>query len=316
MAKFYGRYGVKIGTEGNETYVVVKGVNIVKAKIIHTQDTITINKIKARARYSSALKLYKIYKPYANGLFEYVKSNDNARNRFFSLNCSQQPLITRDTFRNYSLPLVSHYYASYGSLGSLSLGYASPDSRYHGLTVSISDHQGGNTTIGDLSTALINTYPFIKNNYKLSFFGIAYDKILPNQQQDRFINPFINEGNTNNYVQILSTSFKINISNQHPISDVNLTLSPITGGKSTICYLDTNNNDSISNVNNIDYPYISFFSFAVSSTLNDNIISTTNRFFLPTPSILAFETLSSPEYEQNVIDSWTSYYKSRGKTFM
>ena len=120
MGKYYGTGGKRRGSVGNETYAIVKGTNVVKAKIIQVNDAKTPDQIEQRSKLQNAVKAFQNMTPdFLKRCFEDKKQKQSTYNAFVSHNAK----MAQPFFKKYSddknIIGIGKFQVSYGSLQTL-----------------------------------------------------------------------------------------------------------------------------------------------------------------------------------------------------
>lgn len=163
MAKYYGIGGRRVGSVGNETYALVKGNNVVKAKIIQVNDAKTPEQIEQRSKLQNAVKAFQnIGTEFLSKCFENKKQKQSTYNAFVSVNAkSAEPF-----FKKYSddpnIIGIGNFSISKGSLPTLPVVKSSEitvdEKTYVYFGIDLGNDIALDANVGALSTTLIAKY--------------------------------------------------------------------------------------------------------------------------------------------------------------
>lgn len=163
MAKYYGIGGRRVGSVGNETYALVKGNNVVKAKIIHVNDAKTPDQIEQRSKMQNAVKAFQnIGSEFLSKCFENKKQKQSTYNAFVSLNAKLAEPFFKKYSDNQNIIGIGNFTVSKGSLSILPIVKTSEitisEKKYTFFGIDLGNDINENANIGALSTVLINKY--------------------------------------------------------------------------------------------------------------------------------------------------------------
>lgn len=163
MAKYYGIGGKRLGSVGNETYAILRGDNVVKAKIIHTNDAKTPEQVEQRSKLQNTVKAFKnISADFLRKCFEYKKPKQSSYNAFVSCNTR----LAQPFFKKYSddrnIIGIGNFQISEGSLSTLPVTKSEEVSLSEKKYVFYGINLGGdidqNSNVGAVSTYIIDHY--------------------------------------------------------------------------------------------------------------------------------------------------------------
>lgn len=163
MAKYYGIGGRRVGSVGNETYALVKGNNVVKAKIIHVNDAKTPDQIEQRSKMQNAVKAFQnIGTEFLSKCFENKKQKQSTYNAFVSMNAKLAEPFYKKYSDNQNIIGIGNFTVSKGSLSILPIVKTSEitisEKKYTFFGIDLGNDINENANIGALSTVLINKY--------------------------------------------------------------------------------------------------------------------------------------------------------------
>lgn len=163
MAKYYGIGGRRVGSVGNETYALVKGNNVVKAKIIHVNDAKTPDQIEQRSKMQNAVKAFQnIGSEFLSKCFENKKQKQSTYNAFVSMNAKLAEPFYKKYSDNQNIIGIGNFTVSKGSLSILPIVKTSEitisEKKYTFFGIDLGNDINENANIGALSTVLINKY--------------------------------------------------------------------------------------------------------------------------------------------------------------
>lgn len=163
MGKYYGTGGKRRGSVGNETYAIVKGNNVVKAKIIQVNDAKTPDQLEQRSKLQNAVKAYQnIGSDFLKRCFEDKKQKQSTYNAFVSHNAK----IAQPFFKKYSddknIIGIGNFETSYGSLPVLPIAKTADitieEKTYKFFGIELNNSIDDDATVAQVSTVLINKY--------------------------------------------------------------------------------------------------------------------------------------------------------------
>lgn len=163
MAKYFGIGGRRVGSVGNETYALVKGNNVVKAKIIHVNDAKTPDQIEQRSKMQNAVKAFQnIGTEFLSKCFENKRQKQSTYNAFVSLNAKSAEPFFKKYSDNQNIIGIGNFTVSKGSLSTLpvikSEEVTISEKKYVFYGIDLGADIDANANIGGLSTTLINKY--------------------------------------------------------------------------------------------------------------------------------------------------------------
>lgn len=163
MGKYYGTGGKRRGSVGNETYAIVKGNNVVKAKIIQVNDAKTPDQLEQRSKLQNAVKAYQnIGSDFLKRCFEDKKQKQSTYNTFISHNAK----IAQPFFKKYSddknIIGIGSFETSYGSLPVLPIKKTADivvsEKNYKYFGIELNNEIEDDATVAAVSTILISKY--------------------------------------------------------------------------------------------------------------------------------------------------------------
>lgn len=163
MGKYYGTGGKRRGSVGNETYAIVKGNNVVKAKIIQVNDAKTPDQLEQRSKLNNAVKAYQnIGSDFLKRCFEDKKQKQSTYNAFISHNAKiAQPFFKKYT-NDKNIIGIGSFETSYGSLPVLPIAKTADitveEKTYKYFGIELNNSIDDDATVAQVSEVLINKY--------------------------------------------------------------------------------------------------------------------------------------------------------------
>lgn len=163
MAKYYGIGGRRVGSVGNETYALVKGNNVVKAKIIHVNDAKTSEQIEQRSKMQNAVKAFQnIGTDFLTKCFENKKQKQSTYNAFVSLNAKSAEPFFKKYSDNQNIIGIGTFTVSKGSLSILPIAKTADitvnEKTYKYFGIELNNEIADDANVGAVSTLLISKY--------------------------------------------------------------------------------------------------------------------------------------------------------------
>lgn len=163
MAKYFGIGGRRVGSVGNETYALVKGNNVVKAKIIHVNDAKTSDQIEQRSKMQNAVKAFQnIGTEFLSKCFENKKQKQSTYNAFVSLNAKSAEPFFKKYSDNQNIIGIGNFTVSKGSLSILPVikteEITVDEKKYTYFGIDLGNMIATDANVGALSTTLIDKY--------------------------------------------------------------------------------------------------------------------------------------------------------------
>lgn len=184
MGKYYGTGGKRRGSVGNETYAIVKGTNVVKAKIIQVNDAKTPDQIEQRSKLQNAVKAFQNMTPdFLKKCFEDKKQKQSTYNAFVSHNAK----MAQPFFKKYSddknIIGIGKFQVSYGSLQTLPIATTADitvgDKKYKYFGIELNNEIEDEANVGAVSTVLMNKYGIksgsLINGVSVYNTGVSYN---------------------------------------------------------------------------------------------------------------------------------------------
>lgn len=164
MAKAYITQSKRIGSVGGETYSVVKGQTIVRAKPVSVSNPRTDAQMTQRTQFLSAVRFYqRATQRFFKFAFEGKKSVESDYNAFMRLNANLGGYLTKAQSDAVGFPMIAPFTVTQGSLPNPTYGL---DIALHGdeslaqmFIGNASEGASAPTTIGQVSELILATYP-------------------------------------------------------------------------------------------------------------------------------------------------------------
>lgn len=163
MAKYYGIGGRRVGSVGNETYALVKGNNVVKAKIIQVNDAKTPEQIEQRSKLQNAVKAFQnIGTEFLSKCFENKKQKQSTYNAFVSVNAKSAEPFFKKYSDDQNIIGIGNFSITKGSLPTLPVVKSSEitvdEKNYVYFGIDLGNDIASDANVGALSTTLIAKY--------------------------------------------------------------------------------------------------------------------------------------------------------------
>ena len=159
MAKFDAVAGRRRGAVGGESYSVVKGQCIVKAKAVQVTNPRTKSQVLQRALFSDAVSFFKhAQQALFKFAFEDKKSTESDYNAFMRHNARKGIMVTKAMMADAYAPYIGKWMLTQGSLPTLGFEFKTSTGYSQSPRLKISKEGVTISTIGELSAALINYY--------------------------------------------------------------------------------------------------------------------------------------------------------------
>lgn len=198
MAKYFGVSGKRLGTVGNETYVVSKGDNVVKSKIIENNSK-TAAQVLQRSRNGNMMKFYKQIngKNFLKGCFESKNKKLSASNLFSKANKGKTYSFFKEYTEDQNIIGLGKYALSRGSLGGGNF-----KSIYTTVIVEGEDETnvsmfvcpweldltaGGDKTVGDVSTAILAADNTLKEGDVINVIAVLNQGVFYNESKEHLL---------------------------------------------------------------------------------------------------------------------------------
>lgn len=164
MAKAYITQSKRIGSVGGETYSVVKGQTIVRAKPVSVSNPRTDAQMSQRTQFLSAVRFYqRATQRFFKFAFEGKKSVESDYNAFMRLNANLGGYLTKAQSDAVGFPMIAPFTVTQGSLPNPTYGL---DIALHGdeslaqmFIGNASEGAVAPTTIGQVSELILAAYP-------------------------------------------------------------------------------------------------------------------------------------------------------------
>lgn len=168
MAKAYITQSKRIGSVGGETYSVVNGQTIVRAKPVSVSNPRTDAQMTQRSQFLSAIRFYqRANQNFFRFAFESKKQIESEYNAFMRLNAKVGGYITKAQGDAVGFPMIAPFILSQGSIPTPVYGV---DKYLHGantnaqLLIATTAGEGdAPTTIAGVSEAILAEYPSYRN---------------------------------------------------------------------------------------------------------------------------------------------------------
>lgn len=168
MAKAYITQSKRIGSVGGETYSVVNGQTIVRAKPVSVANPRTDAQMTQRSQFLSAVRFYqRANQRFFKFAFESKKQTESDYNAFMRLNAKQGGYITKAQGDSIDFPMIAPWIISQGSLNGLRQSvYEDESASKCSLDVVIAPTYSGSapTTIGALSELILANYSGVQES--------------------------------------------------------------------------------------------------------------------------------------------------------
>lgn len=184
MGKYYGIGGKRRGSVGNETYAIVKGTNVVKAKIIQVNDAKTPDQVEQRSKLQNAVKAYQnMSSEFLKKCFEDKKQKQSTYNAFVSHNAK----MAQPFFKKYSddknIIGIGKFQVSYGSLQTLPIvktgDITISEKTYNYYAIELDNEISDDANVGTVSALLMNKYGIksgsLINGVSVYNTGVSYN---------------------------------------------------------------------------------------------------------------------------------------------
>lgn len=163
MAKYYGIGGRRVGSVGNETYALVKGNNVVKAKIIHVNDAKTPDQVEQRSKMQNAVKAFQnIGSDFLSRCFENKKQKQSTYNAFVSMNAKTAEPFFKKYSDDKNIIGLGTFQISAGSLPVIPVSKSEEitiaEKKYTYYAIDLGGEMNENANVGAVSTYLIEKY--------------------------------------------------------------------------------------------------------------------------------------------------------------
>lgn len=162
MAKAYITQSKRIGSVGGETYSVVNGQTIVRAKPVSVANPRTDAQMTQRSQFLSAVRFFqRANQRFFKFAFESKKQTESDYNAFMRLNSKRGGYITKAQGDSIGFPMVAPWIMTQGSLGGLTYDiYLDEENNINYLSVTLAPSFSGTapTTIAGISEQLKANY--------------------------------------------------------------------------------------------------------------------------------------------------------------
>lgn len=154
MAKAYITASKRKGSVGGETYSVVKGQTIVKAKPVQVANPRTVGQMTQRSLFIDAVRFFQhSNQNYFKLAFEDKKQTESDYNAFMRSNAKLGVNITKKMSDDPRFPALGEWQSARGSLPSAEVVI-----NFRGFKIKVEGLASSDTTIGQLSAALKTAY--------------------------------------------------------------------------------------------------------------------------------------------------------------
>lgn len=156
MAKYYGVSGKRIKSVGNETYALSSGVNVVKKKIIKTDDAKTPEQVLQRSKIQNCVKAYKQIGPdFFKGCFPSIKKGNSVYNAFVKANIKNGSPLHKQYSEDPNIIGIGVKTISTGKLNGISFeSFVCDGVTVYGLALRADVPTDGSATVADITESL------------------------------------------------------------------------------------------------------------------------------------------------------------------
>lgn len=168
MAKAYITQSKRIGSVGGETYSVVNGQTIVRAKPVSVSNPRTDAQMTQRSQFISAVRFFqRATQRFFKFAFESKKSYESDYNAFMRLNAKVGGYITKAQSDAVGFPMIAPFVVSQGSMPSPVYGtdlvLLDTNSHAQMIIATGSTLSAAPTTIAEASALILAEYPQYRN---------------------------------------------------------------------------------------------------------------------------------------------------------
>lgn len=164
MAKAYISASKRVGSVGGETYSIVKGQTIVKAKPVQVANPRTNAQMRQRSIFIDAVRFYShALQSFFKFAFMGKKSFESDYNAFMRVNASNGIHITKAMSHDANFPALGNWQITQGSLPEASVSIVESSSAST-PALAIGDTHPAITTIGELSAQLKAIYGVLEGD--------------------------------------------------------------------------------------------------------------------------------------------------------
>lgn len=218
MAKAYITQSKRIGSVGGETYSVVNGQTIVRAKPVSVANPRTDAQMTQRSQFLSAVRFYqRANQRFFKFAFESKSQVESDYNAFMRLNAKLGGYITKAQGDSIGFPMIAPWIISQGSLNGLRQSVYEDESAskcYLDVVIAPTYSGAAPTTIGALSALILANYSGVQESDIMTLVTI-----ISSAEGSAYVNDLDAE-NIDNEISWEVEQFIVDSSDERAISDV------------------------------------------------------------------------------------------------
>lgn len=218
MAKAYITQSKRIGSVGGETYSVVNGQTIVRAKPVSVANPRTDAQMTQRSQFLSAVRFYqRANQRFFKFAFESKSQVESDYNAFMRLNAKLGGYITKAQGDSIGFPMIAPWIISQGSLNGLRQSVYEDESAskcYLDVVIAPTYSGAAPTTIGALSELILANYSGVQESDIMTLVTI-----ISTAEGSAYVNDLDAE-NINNQISWEVEQFIVDSTDERAISEV------------------------------------------------------------------------------------------------
>lgn len=218
MAKAYITQSKRIGSVGGETYSVVNGQTIVRAKPVSVANPRTDAQMTQRSQFLSAVRFYqRANQRFFKFAFESKSQVESDYNAFMRLNAKLGGYITKAQGDSIGFPMIAPWIISQGSLNGLRQSVYEDESAskcYLDVVIAPTFSGTAPTTIGALSELILANYSGVQESDIMTLVTI-----ISTAEGSAYVNDLDAE-NIDNEISWEVVQFIVDSSDERAISEV------------------------------------------------------------------------------------------------